>query len=48
LENIKDKRINILVSAKMMSEFEEALAKNEETKSEMIRNCIREYIKNNK
>jgi len=32
----------------MFIEFDEALDKNEETKSEVIRRCIREYIKKNK
>ena len=31
-----------------MSDFERALLKNEETKSEVLRACIREYIKKNK
>ena len=30
-----------------MKDFEEALEKNEETKSEVIRQCIRKYIKQN-
>ena len=47
LKNIKDKRINVKISEKMMKDFEEALAKNEETKSEIIRQCIRKYIKQN-
>lgn len=32
----------------MFNEFNEALAKNEETKSEVLRACIRDYIKKNK
>ncbi len=32
----------------MLDDFEEALKKNEETKSEVIRACIRNYIKKNK
>ena len=47
LKNIKDKRINVKISEKMMKDFEEALEKNEETKSEIIRQCIRKYIKQN-
>ncbi len=31
----------------MLQDFEEALKKNEETKSEVIRACIRKYIKDN-
>ena len=32
----------------MFNEFNEALAKNEESKSEVVRRFIREYIKKNK
>ena len=32
----------------MFTDFDKALAENEETKSEVIRRCIREYIKKNK
>jgi len=46
--SIKDKRLNIKLSEKMLLEFEEALKKNDETKSEAIRAFIRDYIKNNK
>lgn len=31
----------------MFNDFNEALEKNEETKSEVLRACIREYIKKN-
>ncbi len=44
----KNKKINIKLSEKMLSDFDEALKKNEETKSEIIRRCIREYIQKNK
>lgn len=44
----KNKKINIKLSEKMLSDFDKALAKTEETKSEVIRRCIREYIKKNK
>lgn len=44
----KDKRIFLNVSEKMFDEFNEALSKNEETKSEVLRKCIREYINKNK
>jgi metal-responsive CopG/Arc/MetJ family transcriptional regulator len=45
--NIKDRRIFIKVSEKMFDEFNESLGRNEETKSEVLRACIREYIKKN-
>ena len=48
IEIKKEKRINIKVSEKMMNEFDEALEKNDETKSEVIRSCIRSYIKKSK
>ena len=40
--------MTIRVSEKMMNEFDEALKINEETKSEIIRACIRNYIIKNK
>jgi metal-responsive CopG/Arc/MetJ family transcriptional regulator len=44
----KDRKINFKVSDKMMSDFDRVLSQNEETKSEVLRACIREYIKKNK
>ena len=44
----KVKRLTIRVSEKMLREFNEALRETEHSKSEIIRECIREYIKNNK
>jgi metal-responsive CopG/Arc/MetJ family transcriptional regulator len=43
----KDQRILVQISKKMLADFNSALAQNEETKSEVIRACIREYIKKN-
>ena len=47
-KTIKDKRINIKISEKMMDEFKDVLERNEETISEVLRRCIRDYIKKNK
>jgi len=44
----KDKRIFIVVSEKMINDFNKILLKNEETKSEVLRACIRQYINKNK
>ena len=46
--NKKDKRIFIMVSEKMLKDFTKICKKNEVTKSEIIRECIRKYIKKNK
>jgi len=32
----------------MLKDFNEALAHNEQTKSEVVRECIRSYIKNDR
>ena len=44
----KEKRLTIRVSEKMLREFNEALKETEHSKSEILRECIREYIRKNK
>jgi metal-responsive CopG/Arc/MetJ family transcriptional regulator len=44
----KERKINFKVSDKMFTKFDKVLKENEETKSEVLRACIRKYIKENK
>jgi metal-responsive CopG/Arc/MetJ family transcriptional regulator len=44
----RDRYLTIRISDKMLKEFEEALAKSEYSKSEIVRECIRKFIKKQK
>ena len=44
----KDKYLTILVSKKMFDDFTKECNKNEDTKSEVLRNCIKKYLAKSK
>jgi len=44
---MKDKKLIVQISKKMIDDFTKACKENEVTKSEIVRDCIRKYIKNN-
>jgi len=43
----KDKKLIVQMSEKMINDFTAKCKENEVTKSEIIRACIREYLKKN-
>jgi metal-responsive CopG/Arc/MetJ family transcriptional regulator len=45
---LRDKKIAIRLSDKMLSDFEKVLSKTEQSKSEVLRECIRKFIDKNK
>jgi len=45
---IRDKYLTIRISKKMLDEFTKVLVKTEHSKSEIIRECVRSFIKKNK
>jgi len=44
----KEKRIYLRISEKMFNELNEVLKETEQKRSEVLRNCLREYINKNK
>jgi metal-responsive CopG/Arc/MetJ family transcriptional regulator len=48
VEITKDRKLYYRISEKMYQELKEVLEKTEDKKSEVIRNCLKEYIKKNK
>ena len=47
-EITKEKRIYLRISEKMFDELNEVLKETEQNRSEVLRNCLREYINKNK
>ena len=44
----KDKRVFIKMSQQMFDDFDNAVSEKEYTKSEVLRECIRKFIKDSK
>ena len=44
----RDKYLTIRISEKMLSDFQKALDKTEHSKSEVVRECVRKFIAENK
>jgi len=43
----KDKQLVVQISSKMLEQFTLACKRNEVTKSEIVRSCIKQFIKKN-